>query len=213
MKCVTKSIVGIIGRNSLKKLAAAALGICVLAPVAHARDHDHDQDVDFGVRADNHGHVDFGIGFFGGHDHVRERTERVWVDAVWKNEGRVWVEPVWEKVSDRVWCPPVTRDVCTRVWIEPSYEVRETTVWEHGRRIVRRERVEVAPGHYEERHSDIVVADGHWDTTDKWVLRSDGHFEGKDRWVCVSEGHCEDRVIREAPVVAERRVDVHFGGR
>lgn len=217
MKRFTSSVAGLIGRNSMKKLAAAAVGICLLAPMAQARDHDRDKDVDFGVRADDHGNVGLDLSFIGGRDHgVRERSERIWVDPVWKCEtDRIWVDAVYENQCQQVWCKPVTKDVCTKVWVEPTFEVRETTSYDHGRQIVRRERVQVAPGHYDEQHSTVVVTEGHYKSVDNWVLKCDGHWETKERWVCASDGHWEDRVIREAPLRTERveRLDLHFGGR
>jgi hypothetical protein len=205
----------ITNRFGLKTLAAAVLGICVVAPVAQGRDRDRDDHVGVGVRADDRG--DFGLHLsFGERDHHerRDRVERVWVDAVWRNDGgRVWVDPVWEKAVSRVWVPPVTKDVCEKVWVEPVYEDRQTITWDRGRRISVHVRVKVADGHYEERHSTVVVCDGHWDTSEKWVLKCDGHWETRDNWVCVSEGHYEDRIFRPAPVVQERRVDIHFGDR
>jgi hypothetical protein len=185
------------------KLAAAALGVMVLAPVSQARDHDDDhQDVGFGIQTDNHGNFGIDLNIFSGHEReYHPAVERVWVEPVWKNQpDRVWVEPVYEKVSERVWCPPVTKDVVERVWVEPVYEVRETTRYEHGRRIVIRDTVRVSDGHWEERHSTVVVTDGHFDTVDKWVVKSDGHWESKDRWVCVADGHWEERAVREVPV-------------
>jgi hypothetical protein len=76
-----------------------------------------------------------------------------------------------------------------------------------------RTREKVADGHYEERHASVVVVDGHFETHDRWVMKCDGHWETHDNWVCVSEGHYEDRVVRAAPVVEEKRVDIHLGDR
>jgi hypothetical protein len=192
------------GRSTFAKLAAAALGICVLAPVSQARDHDHDhdQDVDFGIRTDNHGNFGIDLNIFNrDHDRRPAPVERVWVEPVWKCQTeRVWVEPVYEKVSERVWCPPVAKDVVERVWVPPVYEEREIVRFQWGRRVVVRERVKVADGHYEERHAIVVVSEGRWDNVDKWVLKCDGHWETKDRWVCISDGHWDERVVREVPV-------------
>jgi hypothetical protein len=201
-----------------KILSGVVMSVSLLAPIAQGRDHDHDRDdhdrVDFGVRADDHGGLGLNLSI-GDRDHARrDRVERVWVDAVWRNDGgRVWVEPVWEKAVDRVWVAPVTRDEVTKVWVDPVYETRETVTYEHGRRVVVRARVKVADGHYEERHNTVVLTEGHFQTSERWVLKSDGHWEGRDNWVCVSEGHYEDRVVRATPVVEERRVDLHFGSR
>src|SRR5438067_3558744 len=145
-----------IGRIGFAKLAAAALGVMVMAPVSQARDRDHDrEDVDFGIRTDNHGNFGIDLNIFSGHEReYRPAVERAWVEPVWKCQtDRIWIDPVYEKVCERVWCPPVTKDLCERVWVAPVYEIRETTCYEHGRRIVIRERVKVSDGHYEERHS------------------------------------------------------------
>lgn len=203
----------ITNRFGLKKLAAAVLGICVLAPVAQAHDKDH---VDFGVSADNHGDVGLDLSFSDHDHHPHDRVEHVWVDAVWRNDGtKVWVDPVWEKVADRVFVPPVTKDVCTRVWVDPVVEDRQVVSYSHGHKLVVHTKVEVSPGHYEDQHTSVVVADGHYDTSEHWVMRSDGHYEVHDNWVLVSDGHYEDRVVVAHPVhpvVEEKRVDIRFGG-
>src|SRR5205807_4479900 len=61
---------------------------------------------------------------------------------------RIWVEPVYRTITDRVWVEPVYKTVCENVWVPDRCEVRERTCFEHGRRIVREERI-VIPGHFD----------------------------------------------------------------
>jgi hypothetical protein len=206
-----KTLIAKVRRGSLKKLAIGALAVGIIGPVAQAKDKDRHDDVNFGVSADNHGNFGLDLSIFS-HDHDRDRfarpvpCERVWVDAVWVNRAeRVWVDAVYVPVRERVWCPPVTKEVCTRVWVEPTYEDRETVTWQHGRRVVIRERVQVCAGHYEERKSTVVVTEGRYDTVEKWVLKCDGHWETRDNWVCASEGHYEDRPVAQVDVRFEHR--------
>jgi hypothetical protein len=98
-------------------------------------------------------------------------------DSYEARTDRVWVEPVYRTTYDRVWVAPVVQDVCDRVWVEPVYEIRETVSWEHGRRIVRRDRCLVSPGHFEERHRQVVISDGHWENVARQELVSAGHWE------------------------------------
>ncbi len=208
MNRMINKFAGFIGRNTLTKLAAAVLGVCVLAPVAQAHDHDsvtvdvHNDDVGFGLA-------------IGGHDHHDVHNDRVWVDAVWRNDGgRVWVEPVWVKTGSRVWVPPVTQDAVAKVWVDSVYQDQEQVSWSHGHRVVVHVQVEVTPGHYEKQHTTVVVAPGHWEGQDTWALKSDGHWEGHDNWVLVSDGHYEDRVVHEVPDHHDHsdHLDIHIGG-
>lgn len=100
---------------------------------------------------------------------------------------RVWCEPVYRTVCERVWVAPVVQDVCERVWVEPVYEVRETVTYEYGRRVVRRERCLVSPGHFEERHRQVVVVEGHWQNVERQELVSAGHWEYRTAQYAVPE--------------------------
>ena len=153
-------------RKSWLALAAAAgLAALVAAPSARAdgrdRDrHDHHDDgpkVSFGLRIGD----------------ARPRVETV--------RERVWVEPEYRTVSDRVWCEPVFRTVTERVWCPARFEFR-TVETRRGHRIYRETtRVEVEPGHYEERTRQELV--------------SAGYFKTVERIETVSEGHWEERVV------------------
>lgn len=208
MSQINKNFMNRIARKTLTTLAAAALGVLVLAPTAQARD----KDVDFGIRTDNQGNFGLDLNIFSGRDRYvrpepRPVVERVWVEPVWRCQtDRIWIDPVYEKVIDRVLCPPVTRDIVTKIYVEPVFEDRETVTTERGRRVVRRERVQVSAGHNEERRSTVVVSEGHWNNIEKWVLKCDGHWEAKERWVCASEGHWEEHPLREVREVREVRV-------
>jgi hypothetical protein len=100
---------------------------------------------------------------------------------------RIWVEPVYRTVCDRVWVAPVVQDVCDTIWVEPVYEVRETVTYEYGRRVVRRERCLVTPGHYEQRHRQVVIREGHWENVERQELVSAGHWEYRTTQVRIPE--------------------------
>jgi len=90
---------------------------------------------------------------------------------------RIWVEPVYRTVSDRVWVEPVYKTVCENVWVPERCEVRETVCSEHGRRIVRRDRVVVEPGHMDRVERRVLVTEGHFDCVERRELVCAGHYE------------------------------------
>jgi hypothetical protein len=108
-------------------------------------------------------------------------------DAYETRTEQVWVEPVYRTVCDRVWVAPVVQDVCDRVWVDPVYEVREVVTYEYGRRFVRRERCLVSPGHFEERHRQVVIVEGHWQNVERQELVSAGHWEYRTTQVRIPE--------------------------
>jgi len=160
----------------IKKLVlAAAVGAAGLMPVSafagdrydrgdrydhhdygHDRDHN-DYKIDFGIR----------VGEPYGYPAPAPVTQRVWV------------EPVYRTVCDRVWVQPVYRTECDRVWVEPVYQVRDGVRWERGRRVVCRENVLVAPGHWESRDRQVLVSAGYWQNVDRQELVCAGHWEDR----------------------------------
>lgn len=167
--------------------AAAALMIVPAATFAHDRDHDdHDRwNATGGVR----------VNFDFGRPHVEERATQVWVEPVYQTAvDHVWVAPTYRTVTDRVWCPPVTQNVTQRVWIPDRFEGRDVVRYEHGRRCIVRENVLVAPGHYEDRVTQVEVTPGHYDEAQHQELVCAGHYEDVQRQVLVAPGHFETRV-------------------
>ena len=157
------------GRN-LKTtiLATAAVATLAVPSMAMARDH-HDRD-------------DFFLNLHLGDLRVNVDRPREEV------RDRVWVEPVYQTVYDRMWCPAVTKDVCAKVWVEPVYEVRDIVVWDGYHHRVVRENVQVSPGHWEERHHQVVVSDGHYDTVARKEVVAPGHFEYRASEVIYDRG-------------------------
>jgi len=128
-------------------------------------DHHHDDNV----------HVDVGFG---------QRYE----PRCQERQVRVWVEPVYRTVCDRVWVEPVVRTEYERVWVPAVYEWQEVTRRDFCGRLERvRERVEVSPGHYDERRREVVVRPGHWDTVERQELVCAGHYEWRTERVRVAE--------------------------
>jgi len=127
-----------------------------------------------------------------------ERQVRVWVEPVYRTVcDRVWVDPVYRTVCDRVWREPVVRTECERVWVPAIYEWRYVTRPDSRGRWVRcRERVEVCPGHFEERRREVVVRPGCWETVERRELVCDGHWETRERRELVCAGHYEWRTER-----------------
>lgn len=141
-------------------------------------------------------------------------------------EERVWVEPVYRTVCDRVWTPATYRTVVDRVWVPPVVERRTDRVWvpdryawrdvvcydECGRRISRRERVLVEPGHFEHRPCEVVVTPGHYRECPRQELVCEGRWQTVERQELVSAGHWETRrIIAAAPRYEEHssaRIDV-----
>jgi len=101
---------------------------------------------------------------------------------------RVWIEPVYRTVYDQVWIEPVYRDECDRVWVPDQYAIREVVVWDCGRRIVRRQRVLVCPGHFEDVHRRVLVCAGRWETVARQELVCAGHWKTRTERVPVAAG-------------------------
>jgi hypothetical protein len=154
-----KSVVAPKGMKSI--LAAAVLG---LSPAAALAGHHEDFRVDFDFR---HGrpHIDI------------YRVPPPPAPPVGNREVRVWVEPVYQTVTDRQWVPAEYRTVVDRVWVPDRFEMREYPRWDHGRRVIFRERVLVAPGHYEDAPRQELVCDGHYEDVQRQVLVTPGHWE------------------------------------
>ena len=121
----------------------------------------------------------------------------MWVDPVYRTVcDRVWCPAEYRTVCDRVWREPLVQDRCERVWIEPIYEVRTVVRYDScGRRIICRERCQVAPGHWEERHRQVVVSPAHWDAIERQELVSDAHWKTIERQELVTPGHWEERIV------------------
>jgi hypothetical protein len=170
-------------RNTFKRLVTLALATGSLAAVAapaHAgpRDRYRDRGYDRYERRDRRDDdvrvdIDFG-----------RRLEPCYEER----RVRVWVEPVYRTVCDRVWVEPVVRSECERVWVPACYEERFVTRRDECGRWVRvRERVEVEPGHFEERRREVVVRPGHWDTVERRELVCAGHYEWRTERVRTAE--------------------------
>ncbi len=143
------------------------------------------------------GDLRFGAGRW---DEPRYETRRVkvWVPPVYRTVvDKVWVEPEYRTVVDRVWVKPVVKHEHERVWVPARYEWRTVTRRDHRGRIVRvKERVCVAPGHFDERHRDVVVAPGHWETIERKELVCAGQWKTVERQELVAAGHYEWRAER-----------------
>ena len=130
---------------------------------------------------------------------IEERTAQVWVEPVYRTVSeRVWVPAEYRTVTDRVWREPVVQRVRQNVWVPDRYEDRDIGRWEHGRRVIVRERVLVAPGHYELRNCDVVVVPGHYEDITRQELVCDGHWAMVNREELICPGHWETRVERVA---------------
>src|SRR5690349_4382486 len=139
---------------------AAAIGATPSAALAGRHD-----DYDHGDRYRDHDRGDVRIGFnlpgiaieprFS--PPVCEPTEaRVWVAPVYRTVcDRQWVPATYRTVCERVWVEPVMRTVCDRVYVPDGYEWRDVVRYEYGYRRVCRERVLVAPAHYEEQTRQV----------------------------------------------------------
>jgi hypothetical protein len=165
-------------RNTFNRLFTLALttgSVAFVAAPAHAgyreRYHGYDHHHDDNVRVD----VDFG-------------SARRYEPRYEERSVRVWVEPVYRTVCDRVWVEPEVRTECERVWVPAAYEWRYVTRRDFCGRWERvQERVEVSPGHYEERRHEVVVRPGHWDTVERRELVCAGHYEWRTERVRVAE--------------------------
>ena len=135
-------------------------------------------------------------------DHLRVEVReeqcaprKVFVEAVYEDRStQVWVEPVYRVESVPVLVNEYFETKCERVWVEPVYEVREVVRYEHGRRVVCRERV--------------CVREGGWQNVERRVCVP-AHYRHEDRQVLVCAGHFETR--HERVVVAARHEHVSFG--
>lgn len=166
---------GMLRKTALGAMVAAA-GLVPSVASAHGHDRD-DRDRHSGVRLDFRiGLGDAPLCFPLSGPAYEERTQRIWV------------EPVYRTVCDRVWHEPVVQDVCDRVWVEPVYEVRDVVRYEGWRRCVYRERVLVCPGHWEDRHRQVVVSEGYWETIQRQELVTPGHWEYRTVQVRADEG-------------------------
>lgn len=127
-----------------------------------------------------------------------ERQVRVWVDPVYRTvSDRIWVEPVFKTVNDRVWREPVVRTESERVWVPARYEWQVVTRRDDCGRLARvKERVQVAPGRFEERWREVVVRPGGWENTERRELVCEGRWEHIERQELISEGHYEWRTER-----------------
>ena len=184
MNTTIKNLKNVLSRKSL---LVAAAGAMMLPAIASASDRDrYDRGDRYDYRDD---HRDYRRD--DRRDDHRDKIDlniRIGSGPVYENRvERVWVEPVYRTVCDRIWRPAVTQDVCDRVWVEACYEDRDTVYWEHGRKVIRRERVLVSPGHYEDRHRTIVISEGHWENVERQELVSAGHFEDRTTRVRVDD--------------------------
>jgi len=170
--------------------AAAVAALGAGPSLAQADRYGHDRD---GGRFRDE-RVDFRIGER--HDRLEER--RVWVEPVYRTAyDKVFVEPVYRTEVQRVWCEPVYQTVCEKVWVPDRYEVRDVVYVEHGRRVVRRERVVCERGHYVEQNRQVLVSAGHFDNVERRVCVSEGHWGTVERRECVTPGHWETVAVRD----------------
>jgi hypothetical protein len=105
-------------------------------------DHDRDRD-----RSHTDVRIDINLG--------RPRYEPVYEERT----TRVWVEPTYRTVCDRVWVQPIYRTDCDRVWEPDRFAYRDVVYRDHGRRVIRQERVLVEPGHWEYRTERVQVGE------------------------------------------------------
>lgn len=195
---------GLVARNK-KRFAtlllggAAAVAALGAGPsLAQADRYERDRDGRFRDER-----IDFRIG------ERRDRFEerRVWVEPVYRTVcDKVWVEPVYRTEVQRVWCEPVYQTVCEKVWVPDRYEVREVVRNEHGRRVIRRERILCERGHYVEQNRQVLVSAGHWDNVEKRFCVSEGYWSTVERRECVTPGHWETVAVRD-----HREPRVNFG--
>ena len=172
-----KVISGGVGRF----LGLAMAGGVIAFSTAPARGGERDRSHGRYDHDESRVHLDFG---FSTRSAPRYEERRV----------RVWVDPVYRTVCDRVWVAPVVRTECERVWVPACYEWRYVTRRDHcGRRFRIRERVEVAPGHFEERRREVVVRAGRWVTVERRELVCEGHYEWRTESVRVVGGGWRDR--------------------
>lgn len=172
-------------RKSLMIAAAASLTLPAIASAADRYDRGDRYD----SRPDRNDHRDFRPD--NRRDDSRDRFDlniRIGSGPVYEDRTeKIWVEPIYRTVCDRVWRPAVVQEVCDRVWVEPCYEDRETVDYERGRRVVRRERVLVSPGHYEERRRQVVISEGHFENIERQELIAAGHWEYRTTRVRVDD--------------------------
>jgi len=100
-------------------------------------------------------------------------------------EVRVWVDPVYQTVTDRQWVPAEYRTVVDHIWVPDRFELRESPRWERGRRAIHRERVLVAPGHYDDVPRQELVCEGRYEDVQRQVLVTPGHWETRIEPVAV----------------------------
>lgn len=155
-----KSVVGHKGVTSI--IAGAALG---LSPVAAFAGHHEEFGIDFDLR---HGRP---------HVEIYRVPPAPPAPPVEGREVRVWVEPVYQTVTDRQWVAAEYRTVVDHVWVPERYEVRDLPRWDHGHRIIHRERVLVVPGHYEDASRQELVCGGHYEDVQRQMLVTPGHWE------------------------------------
>lgn len=126
----------------------------------HRSDYSHDY---------NHNKTDVRIDINIG----RPRYEPVYEERT----TRVWVEPVYRTVCDRVWVEPVYRTECDRVWEPDRFAYRDAVYSEHGRQVIRQERVLVERGHWRDVVRQVLVREGHWENVERQELVCAGHWE------------------------------------
>jgi len=164
-------------------VAALGAGPSLAQADRYGRGRDYDRD-DRGRDT----HVNFRIG-----ERDRFEERRVWVEPVYRTVcDKVWVEPVYRTECEKVWCEPVYQTVCEKVWCPDRFEVRDTVCYEHGRRVIHRERVLVERGHYVEQNRQVLVTPGHYDNVEHRVCVSEGHWSTVERRECVTQGHWEN---------------------
>ncbi|MBC8105843.1 MAG: hypothetical protein H7Z14_04580 [Anaerolineae bacterium] len=141
-------------------------------------DHRYDdrrRDDDGGNRNKTDVRIDINLG--------RPRYEPLYEERT----SRVWVEPVYRTVCDRVWVEAVYRTECDRVWEPDRWTVRDVVYREHGRKVIRQERVLVERGHWRDVERQVLVCEGHWQNVDRQELVREGHWEYRTERVQVGE--------------------------
>jgi hypothetical protein len=225
MTGLIRTLSGKLRSKTLLTLAVAA-GLSGLAPTSAragddgrygdpwGRDYRHtvEHRYERTHRDHNHGKSQIKVDVNFGRPRYEERRVRYWVEPVYNTvRERVWVEPVYKTECERVWVPPVYNTVYEDVCVPARYELRDCVRYEHGRRIVVRERVLVEAEHHRRVARNVCVSEGRWDTVERRVCISQGHWDVVERRVCASEGRWDYRVERAELVSREQaRLNVRF---
>ena len=92
--------------------------------------------------------------------------------------AQVWVEATYRTVTDRQWIEPTYQSVTQRVYVPDQFGWHDAVAYDFfGHPFVRRERVLVRPGHYEDQLQQQVVCEGHWQEVQRQELIAPAHWE------------------------------------